>query len=299
MSQHQHDRLRIRTKALRQHEHLFRCPVCTASMKFAEHSAALVCDNHHSFDVSRHGYINLLAGRSSTKYDKALFQSRKRMNDSGFFQPMLAEIIDVVQELAEERGQLTLLDAGCGEGSHLTAIGRALDGEKPGRCVRAGLDIAKEGVLTAAKSDRDSVWCVGDLAQAPFADQQFDVILNILSPSNYAEFNRLLTAEGLVLKVIPGIGYLKELREMLYPDSGHRRETNDQLLRLFTRHYELVAQRPVQYRYQVGPALMKDLVTMTPLAWGAAEEDIMAVLGQKTADMTVDLMMVCGRRRPG
>ncbi|WP_377570392.1 hypothetical protein [Paenibacillus farraposensis] len=48
-----------------------------------------------------------------------------------------------------------------------------------------------------------SLWYVADLAHCPFASQQFDGILKILSPSNYAEFTRVLTEEGCILKVIP------------------------------------------------------------------------------------------------
>nr|WP_261383929.1 hypothetical protein [Bacillus licheniformis] len=37
-----------------------------------------------------------------------------------------------------------------------------------------------------------------------------------MSPSNYAEFERLLSDDGIVLKVIPRSGHLKELRRFLY-----------------------------------------------------------------------------------
>ncbi len=75
-----------------------------------------------------------------------------------------------------------------------------------------GLDLAKAGIVSATKQEREAIWCVADLAAAPFRNRSFDAILNILSPSNYAEFERLLSDDGIVLKVIPKSGYLKELR---------------------------------------------------------------------------------------
>lgn len=56
------------------------------------------------------------------------------------------------------------------------------------------------------------------MAKSPFGDQSFHIILNILSPSNYKEFKRLLVQDGLVIKVVPRPDYLKELREVLYDD---------------------------------------------------------------------------------
>lgn len=292
-----HDQLLQRTKALRTNEDVFRCPVCAASMKFREHSIALVCENHHSFDAARQGYIHLLPGRTKAKYDKLLFESRKAMNDSGFFRPMVDDIIEGITEWSRGFGRITLLDAGCGEGSLLTAVGRTLGG-RPGGCQCVGLDIAKEGIVMAAKSDVETVWCVGDLAQAPLAARRFDVILNVLSPSNYTEFDRLLAEEGLVLKVVPGSGYLKELRDLFYRNTGKKTYSNDNTTELFGRHFELVDRRQILYQHKVSPALMKHLALMTPLTWGAPEETLEQILrSEEDTDITVDLSILYGKRR--
>ena len=64
------------------------------------------------------------------------------------------------------------------------------------------------------------------MANCPFQDEQFDVILNILSPANYAEFTRLLKPGGLFVKVVPESGYLKELRDVFYDEPERTQETN-------------------------------------------------------------------------
>ena len=74
--------------------------------------------------------------------------------------------------------------------------------------VGIGIDLAKEGIAAASKAYPGIIWSVADLAAMPFADAQIDAILNILSPANYAEFNRLLKPGGIVVKVVPESGYL-------------------------------------------------------------------------------------------
>ena len=58
---------------------------------------------------------------------------------------------------------------------------------------KIGFDISKDAIqLAASHYFDDAFWCVADLAHSPFAGEQFDAILNILSPSHYEEFGRLL-----------------------------------------------------------------------------------------------------------
>lgn len=63
-------------------------------------------------------------------------------------------------------------------------------------------------------------WCVADLTNLPFAPASFDTILNLFSPSNYQEFDRILKPGGQVIKVVPAASYLKELRQAFYPDDS-------------------------------------------------------------------------------
>ncbi|WHT49041.1 methyltransferase domain-containing protein [Sporosarcina thermotolerans] len=113
-----------------------------------------------------------------------------------------------------------LLDAGCGEGSHLCAIHSQLQIESVG----IGIDLAKEGISAASKAYPGIIWSVADLAAMPFQDFQIDVILNVLSPANYAEFNRILKRGGIVVKVVPESGYLQELREAFYGGKTQKRK---------------------------------------------------------------------------
>ena len=56
----------------------------------------------------------------------------------------------------------------------------------------------------AAKSDASWKvnWFVGDLAHLPIQSKSIEVILDIFSPANYAEFERVLKDEGVILSLI-------------------------------------------------------------------------------------------------
>lgn len=262
-----------------------------------ERSASLECENRHCYDISRQGYVNLLNHSSRTKYDKALFEARKAISGSSFFDPLVEAVTNrLIQELKPRKSgkPKRLLDAGCGEGSHLSAIKRKL-GERSMMpdILGVGMDIAKEGIVMAAKTSPDLIWCVADLSQSPFADQQFDCILNILSPSNYSEFKRLLANGGALVKVIPDSLYLHELRTLFYTGTGKETYSNDSTIELFSRHFEQVNTERVQYRVVLDTDQMKQLIRMTPLSWNASPEAIGQILGEET-EITADFMLLYG-----
>lgn len=103
-----------------------------------------------------------------------------------------------------------VLDCGCGEGSMIKRL--AANNNFTG----IAADISKEAIaLAAAGAYSGILWLVADAAALPLADESVDVILNILAPSNYSEFNRVLKRGGIIAKVIPGVNHLRELRERL------------------------------------------------------------------------------------
>lgn len=55
-------------------------------------------------------------------------------------------------------------------------------------------------------------WFVTDLSKIPLKDGSMDCILDIFSPAHYKEFQRLLSPNGYVVKVIPTKNHLREIR---------------------------------------------------------------------------------------
>lgn len=271
--------------ALEKNMPLFACPVCRRSMALVD-KARFVCEDNHSFDIARQGSIHLAPQAHATKYDRALFEARNEMMTKGFFHPLLEKIIDIIKTATDEKETLKIIDAGSGEGTHLAHILAQLSGNNTDGI---GIDLAKEGILHAAKSYPGHSWIVADLANSPFQDASFHLLLNILSPANYSEFSRLLKENGLLIKVVPGKDYLKQLREVFHLNV--EREERDPVAQV-AEHFPSVKEKRVIYDFPLDAKLLESLIRMTPLTWHASEEEIEEVLSIGIPFVTVDLTII-------
>lgn len=264
-----------------------RCPLCHESVEVRE-LKSIVCTNNHTFDFAKQGYVNLLQKPVNTQYDDALFEARQKIIcDAELYAPIHQKIAALIDnELTEDA---LLFDAGSGEGSHLEKIMNEVSDKK---LTGIGLDISKEGVLMAAKNYEGQVWVVGDLANPPFADGSCKFILNFLSPANYSEFKRILTDDGIIIKVIPGTGYLKELRTELFSNTEESEYENTDTLDLLKRNVTVVSEERITYSRSLDADSLKNLISMSPLGWHADEEQVKTFTGEGHKDITVDMHIV-------
>ncbi|MDP4095805.1 methyltransferase domain-containing protein [Paenibacillus sp. P96] len=283
-------------RLLTEHVKLFACPLCATPLQIVNHTS-LVCAKGHCYDIARQGYVNWLSYAPKTKYDQPLFESRRVLHQYGLFASLTEAVREaMIRHLDFTTGKLIqVMDAGCGEGSHLLDLQRSMKEGTGDDLLGVGVDISKEGIRLAAKAADTAIWCAADLTRAPFADGQFHCILNILSPSSYAEFKRLLTDEGMVIKVVPESGYLQELREALHGAPEAHSYSNHATLELFQSHFKLIDRQRVQDRLSLDRYLLEHLLQMTPLAWRASAEDVQRVLQQEQMDITVDLSVLIGK----
>ena len=291
-----HNKISNAACLLSEHEHLFICPICSSPMEVINYRS-LVCSNHHCFDISKQGYVNLLSRSPKTKYDKKLFESRKIIFANGLFDPMITSIWENMRaELKPTRDLIRILDAGCGEGSFLYNIQQRIAEKSKCNLLGVGIDISKEGIMIASRGSSESIWCVADLARCPFADKQFNFMLNILSPSNYSEFSRVLADDGLMIKVIPERKYLQELRGSFYQQTDRNVYSNKNTIALFQQHFELVDLQHVCYGVTLDHEIIEPLIRMTPLSWGALKERIADVLGKSKVEITFDFTVLMGKK---
>ena len=262
---------------MKEHETLFSCPLCKEGMHVTDDGHVL-CGNHHSFDIAKQGYVNFMIKPSTSMYSKSLFESRQEIINSGLYNPLQQTIAKYIGNDVK-----TILDTGCGEGSHLERICNLL----PEEVAAVGIDISKEGIQSAAKFYEQKIWCVGDLANSPYKERAFDCILNILSPANYEEFSRLLTPRGKVIKVVPQSDYLKEIRQQAFANSEKESYTNEQTVDRFKAHFANVHKERITYTMPLSKELVPKLLEMTPLGWHL-QEDI------SLTGITIDLDMLIG-----
>lgn len=276
-------------------EDIFKCPICSNQMQMVD-LKSLICTNRHCFDLAKQGYVNLLTHALKTKYDKQLFASRRFIFNSGFFEPLIDRISQyIINETKSKDEQIKVLDAGCGEGFPLAGIKEKVLQNTTNDVLAVGFDISKEGIIIAAKEFPHNIWCVADIGNCPFKDKQFNFIFNILSPSNYAEFQRMLTDDGLVIKIVPDSNYLQELRRIFYEQTDKESYSNDQTVELFKNNLDLIDTQRVQYSVPMDNTTLGHLIYMTPLSWGTTEEQLQKVLQMKIKEITVDLTILIGK----
>lgn len=272
----------------------FKCPVCEGPMRVVE-LKSLKCSKNHTFDFTKQGYLNLMTHPSNSHYNKELFEARhKIIIESNLYNPIHEAITKAIEEYLPVSAQPYMIaDLGCGEGSHLQRILEGLSSAAAG----VGLDISKEGIAAAAKKHGDPIWLVGDLANSPLVDKSFHVILNILSPSNYKEFKRILVPDGLIIKVVPRSNYLIELREAFFENKEKKDYQNDEIVSLFKKHFQLLDVSSLSYTNTLNKAELENLVQMTPLAWTAEKPYIDQFINRDSAQITVDLDILVGQNK--
>src|SRR5699024_7770428 len=277
---------------LRKNIKIFKCPICHSAVKIWEQKS-VVCLNNHTFDVAKQGYVNMMAQSSNKYYDQKLFAARQELtNNSDVYTFFHKKIADIVEDSLNNPKKNILLDAGCGEGSHLQNI---LGGGHHDLTTAVGVDIAKEGIVKAAKTDSNSTWLVGDIANIPLVDGSCHVVLNILSPSNYTEFKRVLAPEGRVVKVVPQANYFRELREVFLPDRVTYR--NMETVSLFQQHFHLLKRDRIKYTKAVNREELKNVVHMSPLSWHVGKQQWQTLINQDSFEITIDVDVLVGTHK--
>lgn len=236
----------------------FACPICQENLTLIETS--LKCNNRHSFDLAKFGYVNLAPQiKQSANYDKENFQNRQEILEAGFYQAILETISDLLARLETAK---TILDIGCGEGFY----SRKLQESHSDKTFYA-FDISKDSVQIAAKSEPNWAvnWFVGDLARLPIKDASMDILLDIFSPANYSEFRRVLSKDGILIKVIPTENHLKEIRQMVQDQLTKKDYSNQDIKEHFQEHFSIQSSQIASLTKHITAEQRQALLAMTPL----------------------------------
>ena len=263
---------------------LLQCPLCHEHLHAI--TCSLRCARGHDFAISSKGFLNLIPQQGPLKgYDEAFFTSRQRIMEAKVYRILNEALIQTLENLDLPDDPI-IIDAGCGEGSYLKAISSRFCGT----CI--GIDIVKDAIRCAARGGGAERWLVADLANMPIRNHSVDVVLNVFTPANYTEFQRILKHDGMLVKVIPGPDHMHELRDLACDRLAHSAMQDHGVAEHLSRHMELTTRARVTQTSYVSPELARDLVRMSPVTFGMDPDELEL---DKLTNITVDAEVLCAR----
>lgn len=251
---------------------ILQCPVCRELTVRSE--TGCQCANKHTFDAARQGYVNfLLAHQKHSKEpgdSREMIQSRRRFLDRGHYDKLSDGINEVLAGVLPEprRGSVcSILDAGCGEGFYLKRLKDYLSRSDRDTVFHYyGVDISKFAVQQATQRDRTMNWFVASIIDLPFTQASLDIVLNVFSPLNFAEFSRILKDTGKLVIAHPGPRHLNGLREVIYPVAREHEESD--MVEQAKSFFSLSSRTRVNYQLELASSgEIMDLLAMTPYFW--------------------------------
>ena len=243
------------------------------------------CENGHSYDVAKQGYVNLLPVQNKRSKDpgdsKAMVQARREFLEQGYYEPLAQVLADTV--LAQ--GEQTVLDAGCGEGYYLRYL--VEQAEQNGTDLSmAALDISKWAVQAAAKRDKRLSWMVASNNSIPLDDNSVDTILCVFGFPVEAEFKRVLKPGGRLIMVDPTGDHLKELKAIIYSEI----KTKSDNLPVNSEYWSLASEQRVTFQFELNNnQAVQNLLTMTPHLYRSSAEGRERAEAHSSLQLTVDV----------
>ncbi|WOE31062.1 MULTISPECIES: putative RNA methyltransferase [unclassified Acinetobacter] len=242
------------------------CPVCHESLQLNDKTWR--CENHHSYDVAKQGYVNLHVVQH--KHSKnpgdtvTSVQARRAFLAAGHYQLLQQAVVDKIAQLRIEN----LLDIGCGEGYYTSAMQQQVL-----QCV--GVDIAKNAIQVAAKVNPQVTWVVGTGATLPVLNQCIDLCSSLFSPIPKSEILRVLKPKGYLLVVTPASEHLYAMREALFEEV--KPHESGKFVAQLSDAFELIDQTIVSNEMLLNQDDLKNLIAMTPYAYKAKAERRLAL----------------------
>ena len=233
------------------------CPLCKKSLLRQENSFS--CENHHSFDLARQGYLHLLPVQQKHSLNpgdtKEMLLSRRRFLDGAFYLPIAKSVTNALLQFAPLKP--TVVDVGCGEG-YYTAY---MKSHCPGHY--AGVDISKDGVRMACSRSREISWLVATASSLLFGDGAVDAVTCMFSLLLPEEYGRILKKGGCVVEVTVGSEHLRELKEIIYDEVFEQHKQPSPC----PKGFDEVRREEHRFSVTLANGPLCDLLHMTPHFW--------------------------------
>jgi 23S rRNA (guanine745-N1)-methyltransferase len=283
---------------------LLRCPIC--GKEPAREDGSLRCPSRHTFDIARQGYVSLLGGEPARSGDDApMVEARRRFLATGSYDPIREAIValatadpppvtalDAARSGAAGSSPPVVLDVGCGTGDYLAAV---LDAQP--EAIGLGLDSSARALRVAARAHPRAAAATWDVFRPfPLAPASVDLVLDVFSPRNPEEFQRVLRPSGRLIVARPTADHLAQLRDHVEGMVDVDPAKEERLHRALDPGFEPLETVRVEYAMRLGPGEIADLVGMTPSARHLSAREIGA-RGGLPGEVGVSVLVTAYRRR--
>jgi 23S rRNA (guanine745-N1)-methyltransferase len=269
---------------------LLLCPVCKDVLIKDVSNKIYKCNNNHTYDIAKEGYINLLISnqkRSKNPGDsKDMVLARVEFLSKGYYEILSNKINEIIVEALRKENidEFNIMDLGCGEGYYLTNLKNYMDKEN----IKAnyyGMDVSKEAVKYASKINKDCNWAVGNNFNILTKDKSIDCILSVFSPIDIDECNRVLKDNGVFVRVLPRTNHLIQLRNIIYSEV----HLNEKVYKADTCENEYINEANVTFDINLNKEEVLSLLKMTPHYWKSTAENKEKLDLYESLVITVDM----------
>lgn len=236
------------------------CTVRGCGTPLARRARAWACARGHSFDIARHGYVNLLQPSDRRSRDagdsRAAVEARARLLATGVGR----HLADLVVEQATNHlfGEVpVVVDLGSGSGDTLAAIARQRS------VIGIGIDLSTAAAEHSARRHPDLTWVVANAdRRLPLLDESVDLVISQQGRRQPAECARILRPGGHLVVSVPAPDDLIELRDAIQ-GAAVERDRMDGVVAAHAGLFSLVSRTSARERQPLGRAPLVDLLTGT------------------------------------
>lgn len=236
----------------------FICPYCKNSLEL--NVTSLKCHNNHTFDLTKKGTINFIAStkiKESKIYNEKLFTCRRKFIQKGYYEEVYNLIAETINSL--NLNNLSILDLGCGEGTHTINILNKISGNYN----YFAFDYSKSAInLASDYNSTNKFYFDGDVNNIPITTNSIDVIIDFLSPYSESEVKRVLKNGGMFIKVAPNKDYLLELRQALGLNEYQKQA---KVIDNLAKHFKNISTKTYTKSFAISKEDQDNLIGMTPI----------------------------------
>lgn len=268
------------------------CPQCGGRLR--QQSGSLRCENRHSYDVARQGYVSLLAGdvNLGSADTASMVEARERFLATGAFEPIAAAVAATV---VEQDGSVpgVIVDVGAGTGYYLAAALRAVPARQG-----VALDLSKYAARRSARAHAAIGSVVCDAWRClPVRSAAAAVVLDVFSPRNPAEMARVLHPQGTMVIVTPTQRHLRELVETLGMIEVDETK-DDRLEAAMSPYFTRLSTVPVERHLLLTPEATRLVALMGPSARHLDPAKVDATIAGLPETVRATLSVVVSTYRP-